>query len=102
MINQSLLEILQYSNTQNLKPHPLPLLLKDSLELVSNFFESKLNNKLCLVFPSKEFAAQWLSLPTSLFLVEDEFKKSKSVIIDSYRSYKRGDKLILNNRAVVE
>jgi hypothetical protein len=54
------------------------------------------------VFPSKEFAAQWLSIPTVLFLIENDFKDLKGEIFESYRQYKPGDKLILNNLAIVE
>lgn len=101
-MNQELIQKLRYSYSDQHEAHPLPLPLTDSLQLISNFFKNNSSNKLCLVFPSKELAAQWLSVPTVLFLIEDDFKQFKGEIFESYRQYKPGDKLILNNQTIVE
>jgi hypothetical protein len=101
-MNQELIQRLEYSYTWQEKSFSLPLPLKDSLQLISDFFSSNQTNKLCLVFPTKTFAAQWLSIPTVLFLIENDFVHFKGEIFESYTQYKRGDKLILNNIAVVE
>jgi len=102
-MNKKLIQKLQYSYSgQHDEAHSLPLPLKDSLQLISYFFTSNTTNKLCLVFPSKEFAAQWLSIPTVLFLIENDFARFKGEIFESYRQYKSGEKLILNNIAIVE
>ncbi len=101
-MNQELIQKLQYSYAGQHEAHSLPLPLKDSLQLISDFFLSNTTNKLCLVFPSKEFAAQWLSIPTVLFLIENDFANFKEEIFESYRQYKPGEKLILNNIAIVE
>ena len=55
-----------------------------------------------MVFPTKEFAAQWLSIPTVLFLIKSDFAQFKNEIVEALEMYRRGDKLILNNEAVVE
>lgn len=102
MTNQELVNILEYSYVDEAASYSLPLPLKDSLQLISDFFASNSTNKLCLVFPSKEFAAQWLSIPTVLFLIENDFAEFKEGIFESYRRYNPGDKLILNNLAIVE
>lgn len=101
-MNQELIQRLEYSYAGQQEAFSLPLPLKDSLQLISDFFSSNQTNKLCLVFPTKTFAAQWLSIPTVLFLIENDFVHFKGEIFESYTQYKRGDKLILNNIAVVE
>jgi hypothetical protein len=78
-MNQNLIQKLQYSYAGQLEAHSLPLPLKDSLQLISDFFASNITNKLCLVFPSKEFAAQWLSVPTVLFLLKMTYTKYKEM-----------------------
>lgn len=102
-MNYELIQKLKYSYAgQHDNAHSLPLPLKDSLQIISNFFSNNSTNKLCLVFPSKEFSAQWLSIPTVLFLIENDFAHFKGEVFESYRQYKLGEKLILNNIAIVE
>jgi len=101
-MDQELIEKLQYTFTGQEEAHPLPLPLKDSLHLISDFFSNSSNHKLCLVFPTKEFAAQWLSIPTVLFLIESDFAQFKNEIVEALNKYQRGERIILNNEAVVE
>jgi hypothetical protein len=101
-MNQKLIQRLEYSYTGQQEAYSLPLPLKDSLQLISDFFASNTTNKLCLVFPSKEYAAQWLSVPTVLFLIENDFANFKAEIFLSHNQYKPGDKLKLNDKAIVE
>lgn len=101
-MNQNLIQKLRYNFSRQKEEYSLPLPLKDSLQLISNFFSNNNRNKLCLVFPSKEFSAQWLSVPSALFLIEKDFEIFKDDIFETYRHYKPGDRLILNNQAIVE
>ncbi len=101
-MNQELIQKLQYSYAGQNEANSLPLPLKDSLQLISDFFLSNTTNKLCLVFPSKEYSAQWLSVPTVLFLIENDYTQYKEEIFASYRKYNLGDKLKLNGDAIVE
>lgn len=101
-MNQDLIQKLQYSYAGQNEAHSLPLPLKDSLQLISDFFSNNSTNKLCLVFPSKEYSAQWLSVPTVLFLIENDYMQYKEEIFASYRKYNLGDKLKLNGDAIVE
>jgi hypothetical protein len=101
-MDQGLIQKLQYSYSEREESYPLPMPLKDSLQIISDFFNCNTNHKLCLVFPTKEFAAQWLSIPTVLFLIESDFTLFKNEIVKSLETYKKGDRLILNNEAVVE
>jgi len=101
-MNQDLIQKLRYNFAGQDEAHSLPLPLKDSLQLISDFFASNTTNKLCLVFPSKEYSAQWLSVPTVLFLIENDYTQYKEEIFESYRQYNPGDKLKLNGDAIVE
>lgn len=101
-MNQELIQKLQYSYEGQHEAHSLPLPLKDSLQLISDFFASNSTNKLCLVFPSKEYSAQWLSVPTVLFLIESDFAQFKNEIAETYRQFRQNDKLMLNGKAIVE
>ncbi len=101
-MNKELIQKLQYSYAGQHEAHSLPLPLKDSLQLISDFFASNTTNKLCLVFPSKEYSAQWLSVPTVLFLIESDFAQYKNEIAETYKQFKQNDKLMLNGKAIVE
>jgi hypothetical protein len=101
-MNKELIQKLQYTHAGQEEAHSLPLPLIESLQLISDFFTNSSNHKLCLVFPTKEFAAQWLSIPTVLFLIESDFAQFKNEITESLEKYKKGDWIILNNEAVVE
>ena len=101
-MNQDLTQKLQYSYAGQNEAHSLPLPLKDSLQLISDFFSNNTTNKLCLVFPSKEYSAQWLSVPIVLFLIENDYTQYKEEIFASFRKYNLGDKLKLNGDAIVE
>ena len=101
-MNQELIWKLQYSYAEKHETYPLPTPLKDSLHLIAEFFKHNISNKLCLVFPSKEYAAQWLSIPMVLLLVQEDYAQYNLEIFESYKSYKLGDKLILNDKAIVE
>lgn len=101
-MNKELIQKLQYTHAGQEEAHSLPLPLIESLQLISDFLTNSSNHKLCLVFPTKEFAAQWLSIPTVLFLIESDFAQFKNEITESLEKYKKGDWIILNNEAVVE
>lgn len=101
-MNKELIQKLQYTHSRQEEANSLPLPLIESLQLISDFFTNSSNHKLCLVFPTKEFAAQWLSIPTVLFLIESDFAQFKNEITESIEKYKKGDWVILNNEAVVE
>lgn len=101
-MNRELIQKLQYSFSGQYETCPLPSPLKDSLQIISDYFASNSGNKLCLVFPSREFTAQWLSVPTVLFLIKNDFAQFSGEIFESFRQYKTGEKLILNNLAIVE
>ena len=101
-MNHELTQKLHYSFVNQKDKYPLPQPLIGSLSIISNFFANHKNNKLCLVFPSKEYAAQWLTVPIVLELIENDYANFKSEIFESYRKFIPGDKLILNNQAIVE
>src|ERR1700733_15350427 len=101
-MNHIQVQKLRYSYHDKHDSYELPQPLNDSLQLISDFFCNNSNHNLCLVFPTKEIAAQWLSIPTVLFLIHSDFAQFKNEIVEALEKYQRGDKLILNNDAVVE
>lgn len=101
-MNQDLIQKLQYSYAGQNEAHSLPLPLKDSIQLITDFFTNNTNNKLCLVFPAKEFASQWISFVLGLETVKKDYVLFNSQIYRAYEIYKPGQKLLLNNKAVVE
>lgn len=101
-MNQVLIQKLRYNFAGHDEAYSLPMPLKDSLQLITDFFASNTANKLCLVFPSKEYSAQWLSVPIVLCLIENDYTQYKEKIFESYKQYNLGDKLILNGDAIVE
>ncbi len=101
-MNLELIQKLKFSYEGQHETYSLPPPLIDSLRLISNFFNNSKNNKLCIVFPSREYAAQWILISSVLFLIESDFSQFENEISESYKQYKSGDKLILNNKAIVE
>jgi hypothetical protein len=80
----------------------LPESLKESLQLISDFFNENVNHKLCLVFPTKEYVAQWLSIPTVLNMIQSDYAQFQNAITESLEQNKKGDRILINNDAVVE
>lgn len=101
-MNQDLIHKLRFSYAGQNEVHSLPLPLKDSLQLISRFFKNNTHNKLCLVFPSKEHASQWLATPITLNEILQDYGSFREEITESYKRFRIGEKLILNNEAVVE
>lgn len=101
-MNKELIQKLFYSFTSTNEAHSLPLPIKDSLQLISKFFANNANNKLCLVFSSKELTAQWLTIPLTLNQIFQDYNLYRDEISESYKFFKAGEKLLLNNQAVVE
>jgi hypothetical protein len=101
-MNSELIQKLIYSCSENGGQHQMHQALIDALNVISAFFKNNKTNKLCIVFPSKEYTAQWLVVPMVLSLIKDHYEQYKSEIIESYKRFKPGDKLILNDRAIVE
>jgi hypothetical protein len=101
-MDQNLIQKLRFSCGDGTADYDLPLPLNNSLQIISEFFKQSGKNKLCLVFPSKEYAAHWLSIPTVLNLIHSDFEVFKSEITEAYRLFKPGDKLKLNGKAIVE
>lgn len=100
-MNREILQKLRYTYKEEKGAYSLPGPVKDSFHLITDFFEHNSSNKLCLVFSSKELAAQWLAIPMALTKVKEEFIRNGSEILNAYKAFKIGDRLLLNNKAVV-
>jgi hypothetical protein len=101
-VENNFLDKLEYSYSTNEEHFNINTLLKSSLQLISSFFQTKNNHKLCLVFPTKEYVAQWLSIPLALNQIKKDFIINNKEIFEAYKKFNRGDKIIINNVAVVE
>lgn len=101
-MNQELINKLQYYYAEQEEGDPLPLQLQEAIQIISNYFVNNSGNKICLVFPSKEFTSQWISFVLALQIIEQDFRQFNSEIFKAYEQYKPGQKLLLNNKAVVE
>lgn len=101
-MDSELIRRLIYSKTDTGDQHQMHQALIDAQNVISAFFQNNETNKLCIVFPSKEHAAQWLVVPMVLSLIKNHYEQYKTEIIESYKKYKPGDKLILNDKAIVE
>ncbi|WP_199119740.1 DrmE family protein [Pedobacter sp. ASV28] len=93
---------LSYSYVDQPEAYKAPSVMMDILELIVDFYSNNLSNKLCIVLPAKELIAQWISIPYVLSIIKNDFSKFENEIYEAYKSYKTGDKLILNNKAIVE
>lgn len=101
-MSQELIEKLRYSYSGQNGEYELYSPLKHSLQVINNYFSTSSTNKLCLVYPAKEFVAQWLSIPLSLISLKLDYNQNIVEILESYRQFKPGDKLLLNNTSVVQ
>lgn len=101
-MNQEIIQKLRYSYAEQPELNELPQLLIDIIQLISNFFSQNINNKLCIVLPSKEYTAQWLIPPLVLNLIIEDYHLFKYEIKKAHLSYQNGDKLFLNGDVVVE
>lgn len=101
-MNLPLIHKLLYSYIGQNQTYSLPLPLEDSLQLITGFFKNNVHNKLCLVFSSKEQASQWLAIPVTLNEILHDYDLYSEEITESYKKFKTGEKLLLNNEAIVE
>lgn len=82
--------------------YDLPYSIVNSLNIIDVLLNDDSTKKLCIVFPSKEYAAQLISIHLAYTNICKNFEEFKSDIAESYRLYRRGDKLQLNGKAIVE
>lgn len=101
-LDHDLLNRLRFSHHNEGDAYNCPPVLKNSVRLIFDYFKTSTTNKLCLVFPARGPAAQWISVQTALALIQHDFAQNENAIVDSYKHYKAGDRLLLNNLAVVE
>lgn len=102
IMEKEIIDKLRFSIDGKQENFLLPLSIIDSACIISEFFINKINNKLCLVFPTKEYAAQWLSIFMAFSQIDSDFNRFENEIVASIEHFKEGDKIILNNEAVVE
>lgn len=101
-MNIDLIHKLFFAYGGNHDHYAFPSFMNNSIQIISDHFGSDSNNKVCFVYPAKDYIAQWLSIPMTLSLIEKDFKENNNIFFESYKQYRIGDKLLLNNRAIVE
>jgi len=101
-MNEQIIKKLIYGIADSESTCQLPWFLSDSLQIISRFISNLDNNKLCLVFPSKEYIYHWLIPPLIFDLLISDYQQYKDDIKIAHLSYKLGDKLLLNNKAIVK
>jgi hypothetical protein len=101
-MDEQLISWLGYGYAEMDDVYCLPAGMQQMLRQADAFFSSATGNKLCFVLPAKERAAQWLSLPVALDMLKKDFERYSGEIYQSYQRYQRGEKLILNEDAIVE
>jgi len=101
-MDESIINKLAYRFTDSENTSKLPFVISESLILIHKFISNNDNNKLCLVFPSKDYVAQWLVPPLIFDLLISDYIQYKDDIKKAYLTYKPGDKLFLNNKAIVK
>lgn len=99
---QNISSKLSYSYVNQPDTYKFPSVMEDILELITNFYSNNLSNKLCIVLPAKQLVAQWISVPHAFSAIKNDFSQFEKEIYQVYKSYKTGDKLLLNNKAIVE
>ncbi|GMU85156.1 MAG: hypothetical protein AMXMBFR48_03980 [Ignavibacteriales bacterium] len=102
MLDPGLSNRLLYSFAEHPESYALPQAIGDAFQIISKFFGNNESTKLCLVFPSKEFAAQWIIDLLILDLFQNDFYKYNKEIFTALKTYQKGDLLLLNDDAIIE
>lgn len=101
-MDTQLLNRLRCSNSKSDDLFPIHETIKNAIILINNYFKNGNNKKICLVFPAKEFAAQWITNIMVLNSIAIDYKTALISAEYSRPGFKKGDRLILFNDAVVE
>lgn len=101
-MDEQFISLLGYGQAKTVDTYPLPAEMQQMLRHADEFFSSAVGHKLCMVLPAKERTAQWLAVPMVLDMLKKDFGRFSGEIYQSHLRYKRGEKLILNEDAIVE
>lgn len=101
-MEQDFVERIIISNMKEGESSKLPLLISKICEIIHEFYTKSNNNKLCIVLPNKDSVAQLLSIVLAAKNIQDNYQFHSEEIRTSYRNYRRGDRLVLNNKLIVE
>lgn len=95
------LKKLVFKTQQGEHNYPLHPVLAKSLRIIRDFFKNNHTSKLCIVYPSKKYIPQWITIPLTLDLMKKEYD-FKFGELEFHKNFREGDLLKLNNNAVVE
>ncbi|WP_425391601.1 DrmE family protein [Ekhidna sp.] len=91
-----------FSLKENTKGAGLPKMILRSIDFLKDYLENSSSQKICLTFPSKEDISHYLATALTFYSIKDDFLKHASEIYRAHEIYKPGDRLILNDDAIVE
>lgn len=100
-MNNTYFNKIQVTSTHHSTPFQLPKSITDAY----NFANEEIDNghkNICLIFPQRENSAQWIAFLFALDSIHKDYEKYKDEILTSYKSYKPGQLLLLNNTAIVK
>ena len=83
-MNIDLIHKLFFAYGGNHDHYAFPSFMNNSIQIISDHFGSDSNNKVCFVYPAKDYIAQWLSIPMTLSLIEKDFKENNNIFFESY------------------
>lgn len=102
MVEGELIERLIFGDSLTEDKELFPPLLQLALKHVEAFLDNPgLDVGLCIVMPVKKQASQWLSIPLTLDRLRKNYHTYKGEIYRSHEHYQIGDRLMLNDSAVV-
>ena len=101
-MNNGFVDKIRVSQSESGKTFNVPPTIIEAYRISSKYFNKKSNAKICLVLPSREYTSQWLTLLFALDSIKTDFQLYENEIFDSYKSFKVGQLLILNNEAIVK
>ena len=93
---------LNFTNASGKGAGAFPQILSSALLRITDFMNDPgSGGKLCIVLPAKYRSAQWLAVPLTLALLKINFVKFSDDIYKAHEHYRVGDRLMLNDKAVV-
>lgn len=101
-MNNEFVNKIRVSQSESGKSFNIPPTIIDAYKISSKYLNKKDNAKICFVLPSREYTSQWLTLLFTLDSIKTDFQMYENEIFDSYKTFKVGHLLILNNQAIVK
>lgn len=93
---------LRYGKTAGEEQFPVDKFLSNCLTFMTEVLEAETPQRVCFILPAREELAYWMAFIGGAFILKAGFEENHSSFRDKFKDVKTGDKLKLNNSAVVE